>query len=142
MVVIYNPMKPMEKFFYSDFQPVKDYFEFSYFSYIFCEKKTAHLMYLSPNQLPNKQNHIYLNQFILLLLTLMHPIVLCVYICCSLQIPLQSKQIALTFVALDFFRFVAGPTLITDLKLITCYISLCTVPLDPKSKFMNIITIQ
>ena len=66
----------------------------------------------------------------------------CVYICCSLQISFQCKQIVLTFVALDFSRFVGGPTSITNLELITCYISLCTVHLDPKSKFMYIITIE
>ena len=65
-----------------------------------------------------------------------------VYICCSLQIPLQSKQNVLTFVALNFFCFVEWPTSITDLELIRCYVSLCKVPLDPKSKFMNMITIQ
>ena len=108
---------------------------------IFSCSFSVHLVYLSPNQFPNIQNHIYLNPSILILLTLMHPIVF-VYIYVARYSSLQSKQIVLTFIVLGFFCFVGGPTSITDLELITCFISLCTVLLDPKYKFMNFITIQ
>ena len=64
-------------------------------------------MYLFPNQLPNKQNQIYLTHSILLQLVLVLPIVSEYKYVVRYNFFLQNKQV-LTFVVFDFFRFVGG----------------------------------